>query len=180
MARRARDDRDDRPGRRARRRRGSGPGVRRLLGLAALLPVASRLPLYGRLLWELIRDERTPTGSKAVLAAALGYVVIGRDLVPDDLPLVGGLDDVVVLVLAVELFLESVPEDVLDEKLDDVGLDARLFHEDVARIRRLTPAPIRRIMRAVPGAVEFAADAVRQWGLGPRVRAWISKEGSSA
>ena len=180
MARRARNDRDELPGRRVRRRRGTSPGVRRLLGLAALLPVASRLPMYGRLLWELVRDERTPTTSKAVLAAALGYVVIGRDLVPDDLPLIGGIDDVVVLVLAVELFLDSVPEDVLDEKLDEVGLDARLFHEDITRVRRLTPGPVRRIMRAVPGAVEFAADTVRQLGIGPRVRAWISKEGSSA
>src|SRR5436309_8777319 len=49
-------------------------GLRRLLGLAAFLPLASRAPIYGRLIFELIRDERTPVGRKAMLAGALGYL----------------------------------------------------------------------------------------------------------
>ena len=74
-------------------------GLRRLLGLAVFLPLASRAPLYGRLFWELVRDDRTPVGRKALLAGALGYLVLGRDLIPDDLPVIGGLDDLVVVVL---------------------------------------------------------------------------------
>jgi uncharacterized membrane protein YkvA (DUF1232 family) len=162
------------------KRHSRGPGVRRLFGLAALLPIAGRAPVYGRLLWELVRDERMPTGRKAMLAVALGYVVIGRDLVPDDLPLLGGIDDLVVVVLAVDLFLDGVPDGLLDEKLDELDIDPRTFYEDVARVRRFTPGPLRRIMRGVPGAMTFAADAVHHWGIGPRVRAWIDKEGSSA
>jgi uncharacterized membrane protein YkvA (DUF1232 family) len=155
-------------------------GVRRLLGLAAFLPVASRAPLYGRLFWELVRDDRMPGGRKALLAAALGYVAIGRDVVPDDLPLIGGLDDIVVVVLAVDLFLDGVPEGLLDEKLDELDIDRRAFREDVARIRRFTPGPIRRMMRRVPVAMSFAADALNNSGVGPKVRSWIDKEGSSA
>lgn len=178
MARRARNGRDDQPRRSKRHSRGSG--VRRLVGLAALLPIAGRAPVYGRLLWELVRDQRVPRGRKALLAVALGYVVLGRDLVPDDLPLIGGLDDVVVVVLAVDLFLDGVPDELLDAKLLELEIDSRTFHEDVARVRRFTPGPLRRIMRGVPGAVTFAGDAVHHWGVGPRVRAWIDKEGSSA
>jgi len=149
-------------------------GLRRLLGLAAFLPLASRAPQYGRLFWELIRDERTPVGRKAMLAAALGYLVVGRDLVPDDLPIIGGLDDLVVVVLAVDVFLDGVPEDVIEEKLDELGIDARSFREDVARIRRFTPASLRRIIRRAPAAVGFAGRTWRNSGLGPRVRAWIN------
>jgi len=149
-------------------------GLRRLLGLAAFLPLASRAPQYGRLFWELIRDERTPAGRKAMLAAALGYLVVGRDLVPDDLPIIGGLDDLVVVVLAVDVFLDGVPEDVIEEKLDELGIDARSFREDVARIRRFTPASLRRIIRRAPAAVGFAGRTWRNTGLGPRVRAWIN------
>jgi uncharacterized membrane protein YkvA (DUF1232 family) len=145
-----------------------------MLGLAVFLPLASRAPIYGRLFWELIRDERTPGGRKALLAAALGYLVVGRDLVPDDLPLVGGLDDIVVVVLAVDLFLDGVPADVLDEKLDDLGIDRRAFHEDVNRIRRITPAPLRRLLRRAPEAVAFAGDMLRTSGVGPKVRSWIN------
>jgi uncharacterized membrane protein YkvA (DUF1232 family) len=172
-------DRDDRLHTTHRRRR-SRIGVRRLLGWAALLPLASRAPIYGRLFWELVRDERTPAGRKAMLAAALGYLVLGRDLVPDDVPMLGGLDDLIVVVLAVDLFLDGVPGEVLEEKLDELGIDKRAFGEDVARIRRFTPRPLRRLVRRVPGTMAFAAGALAHSGIGPRVRSWINKEGSIA
>ena len=48
---------------------------------------------------------RTPRSAKVALAFAAGYILFGRDLVPDDLPLVGGLDDFVVVVLALAVLL---------------------------------------------------------------------------
>jgi hypothetical protein len=127
-----------------------------------------------------VRDDRTPVGRKAMLAAALGYLVVGRDLVPDDLPLIGGIDDLIVVVMAVDLFLDGVPGELLDEKLDELGIDRRAFEEDVARIRRFMPRPLRRAAHGVPGSLAFAADALRHSGIGPRVRSWINKEGSIA
>ena len=155
-------------------------GLRRLLGWAAFLPLASRAPMYSRLFLELIRDDRTPAGRKALLAGALGYLLLGRDLVPDDVPLVGGLDDLVVVVLAVDMFLDGVPEDVLLEKLDKLGIDRRAFMDDVRRIRRFTPNSLRRMMRRAPELVTFAGDTLHSSGVGPRVRSWINKEGSNA
>ena len=134
-------------------------GLRRLLGWAAFLPLASRAPIYGRLFWELILDERTPAGRKAMLAGALGYLVLGRDIVPDDLPLIGGLDDLVVVVLAVDLFLDGVPDDVLDEKLDALGIDRRAFMEDVA------PDPALHAGPAAPRAPARASRASRSPGI---------------
>jgi uncharacterized membrane protein YkvA (DUF1232 family) len=151
-----------------------------LLGWAALLPLASRAPIYGRLLWELIRDERTPAGRKAMLVAALGYLLVGRDLVPDAVPVLGGIDDLVVVVLAVDVFLDGVPDELLDEKLDELGIDRRVFHDDIGSIRRFTPGPVRRMMRRVPGAVGFAVDTVHRSRVGPRARSWINREGSIA
>lgn len=161
-------------------RRRSGAAVRRFLGLTAFLPVASRAPSYARLIFALLRDERTPLGRKAVLAGAAGYLVLGRDIVPDDIPVIGGLDDLVVVVLAVELFLDGVPADLLHEKLDQLGIERAAFEQDVAQIRRLTPRPIRRAIRRVPQALAAAGKAIRESGFGPRLRSWISKEGSPA
>ena len=155
-------------------------GLRRLFGLAALLPLASRAPVYARLLWELVRDERIPAGRKALLGGALGYLVIGRDLVPDSIPVLGGLDDLVVVVLALDLFLDGVPDDLIDEKLDRLGIDRRAFREDVARIRRFTPGPVRRIIRRAPRAFAYAGDALHHSRVGPRVRSWINREDSIA
>ena len=163
-----------------RRRRTSGGAIRRLLGVLAFLPAAGRAPAYARLLWSLVLDERTPTAHKAVLGAAVGYLFLGRDLIPDDLPLIGGLDDLVVVTLAIEVFLDGVPDNVLDEKIEELGIDRIAFDRDIAQIRRLTPGPVRRTIRRIPGAVEAAAAAWQHADLGPRVRAWINKEGSLA
>ena len=93
-------------------RRGE-PGSPAALSLLAFLPVASRMPMYARLVTSLVLDERMPSNRKALLAGAAGYLVLGRDLIPDDMPIIGGLDDLVVVVLAVELFLDGVPDDLL-------------------------------------------------------------------
>src|SRR3954451_1373837 len=155
-------------------------GLRRLLGLAAVLPLASRAPMYARLFWELVRDDRTPVGRKALLGAALGYLALGRDLVADDVPIIGGIDDVVVVILAVDLFLDGVPSEVLDEKLAELGIDERAFHADVARIRRFTPGPLRRIIRRAPAAIAAAGQQWQKAGIGPKVRGWINREDSIA
>jgi uncharacterized membrane protein YkvA (DUF1232 family) len=155
-------------------------GVRRALGLLAFLPLASRAPSYTRLLWALVRDERTPATRKALLAGALGYLVVGRDIVPDDVPLLGGLDDLVVLVLAVDLFLDGIPVELLHEHLDDLGIERQAFERDIAQVRRLTPGPVRRLVRRVPEAVSAAGRALESSGLAPRIRNWINKEESLA
>ena len=144
--------------------------------MLAFLPLASRMPLYARLIFALVADERMPGSRKAVLGGALGYLVFGRDLVPDDVPLLGGLDDLVVVALAVDLFLDGVPEDLLDEKLDDLGIDRRAFDEDIGRIRRLTPGPVRRTMRRIPGALAIAGNAIQRSGVAPRVKARLINE----
>jgi uncharacterized membrane protein YkvA (DUF1232 family) len=159
---------------------GSGRALSRVLSMTAFLPVASRAPIYARLIWALLRDERTPMGRKVLLAGALGYLVLPADLIPDRIPLIGGLDDLVVVVLAVDLFLDGVPSEVLVEKLDELGIERVAFDRDVAQIRRLMPAPIRRAIRRVPQAIGLGAGALRSTGIGPRVRAWITKEGSPA
>jgi uncharacterized membrane protein YkvA (DUF1232 family) len=147
-----------------------------MLSLLAFLPVASRIPDYARLVTALVLDERMPMERKVLLGAAAGYLVLGRDIVPDDVPIIGGLDDLVIVVLAVDLFLDGVPRDLLDEKLIELDIDRAAFDRDMAQIRRLTPGPVRRTIRRVPGLVSDAGKAIDRLGLGPRLRAWINRE----
>ena len=161
------------------RRRG-GVGFGRALSLIAFLPIASRIPMYTRLITALVMDDRMPMNRKALLAGAAGYLVLGRDLIPDDVPIIGGLDDLVVVILAAELFLEGVPDDLLDEKLAELGIERAEFDRDVAQVRRLTPGPVRRTIRRVPEFIGGIGEAMKQLGLGPRTRAWITREDRSA
>jgi uncharacterized membrane protein YkvA (DUF1232 family) len=163
-----------------RKRRGRRPAVRRFIAAAALMPLASRAPLYARLMWSLVSDNRTPASRKAMLGAALGYIVLGRDIVPDRVPIVGQLDDLVVVALATELFLDGLDEGLLSEKLEEAGIPRAAYDEDVARVRRLVPGPFRRAVRRLPGAMRLAADAVSQSGLQPSLRRWLGREGSPA
>jgi uncharacterized membrane protein YkvA (DUF1232 family) len=152
----------------------------RALGLMAFMPLASRAPLYARLMLALLVDERTPGARKALLAGAAGYLLVGRDLIPDDIPILGQLDDLVVVVLAVDLFLDGVPEDLLDEKLAELEIDRVAFDQDIARIRRLTPGPVRKTIQRIPELLGQAGAAFQQSGIGPRVREWINREERTA
>jgi uncharacterized membrane protein YkvA (DUF1232 family) len=165
-------------GRRNKNRR--GPGLRRMIAAAAFMPLAARAPLYARLLWSLIKDERTPAGRKAMLAGALGYIVLGRDIVPDWIPILGQLDDLVVVALATELFLDGLDDVLLAEKLQEVGIPRAAYDEDIARVRRLMPGPVRRTVRRIPDLLRFAADAAGKSGLQPGLRRWLGREGSPA
>jgi uncharacterized membrane protein YkvA (DUF1232 family) len=157
-----------------RRRRRSSPLWRALKWLA-LLPVASRVPTYSRLIWALVADPRIPAGRKAILAAAAGYVVLGRDLIPDEIPILGGVDDLAVIVLAVEVFFDGIPEDILDEKLEELAIDGEIFRRDMDQVRRLTPAPIRRLIRRLPEIIESAGRLVARSSIGPKARSVIIK-----
>jgi uncharacterized membrane protein YkvA (DUF1232 family) len=162
---------------RERKRRRRGPSLlARALGIMAILPLASRAPIYARLIFALALDDRMPASRKAMLAAAAGYLIVGRDIIPDEVPILGGLDDLVVVVLAVDLFLDGVPAELLSEKLQELGIDRVAYDQDMARVRRLTPGPVRKTLRRVPSMVTQAGQAIENTGVGPRVRAWVSKE----
>ena len=138
------------------------------------------MPTYTRLIWALVMDSRVPASRKAILVGAAGYVLLGRDLIPDDIPVLGGIDDLAVVVLAVEIFFDGVSDEIIEEKIDDLEIDREAFRRDMDQVRRLTPAPIRRIIRRLPEALDAADRLVKQSGIGPRVRAWVTKEESFA
>ena len=167
------------PGKGSHKRSGGG-SVRRALGMLALIPLANRAPSYSRLLWALVMDERTPAARKAVLGGAFGYLLLGRDLIPDDVPILGGLDDFVVVALALDVFIDGVEDDVLNEHLLALGIDRLAFEDDITRLRRILPGPVRRTARRLPGLIQHGAEALQQSGLGPRLRAWITREESIA
>jgi uncharacterized membrane protein YkvA (DUF1232 family) len=162
------------------KRRGRSSTIRRLLAILAFLPIAGRAPLYARLLWALLADGRTPASRKAMLAGALGYVLLGRDIIPDEIPVLGSLDDLVVVAVALDVFFSGIDDETLDGKLSEIGISRAAYDEDVARIRRLVPGPIRRVAKRIPGALGMAGDAIQQTGFGPRLRAWLDREGGIA
>jgi uncharacterized membrane protein YkvA (DUF1232 family) len=59
---------------------------------------------------KLLRDPRTPLVAKAVLGLAVAYLLLPFDLIPDFLPVIGALDDLVIVPLLLCLGLRLVPQ----------------------------------------------------------------------
>ena len=154
--------------------------VGRSLGWLSFVPLASRAPDYGRLLWALARDERIPTASKALLAGAAAYTILPVDVIPDVVPIIGRLDDAVVVVLAIDLFLESVPKSVLDEKIEELQIDRDGLERDLAQLRRMVPRPFRRAARQLPRAARAVNGMVQRSGIGPAARRWMKEASERA
>ena len=67
------------------------------------------------LLRRLVRDERVPRRSKILLLALAGYLALPVDLIPDFLPGVGQVDDLLVLAFALRAVLRAAGRDVVAE-----------------------------------------------------------------
>ena len=75
----------------------------------------------GRLAWRLLRDGRVPGWVKMVPFAALLYFLSPIDLIPDmALPGLGEIDDLVILLLALKMFVDLSPTSIVREHLDDL------------------------------------------------------------
>ena len=142
----------------------------RALNLLAFLPIAGKAPLYGRLLLALVADSRVPPARKALLGLAAAYVVSPFDIIPERIPLLGAIDDVAVVVLAVDAFLEGLPKDLVNEKLEELGIDRRELEDDMERVRRTVPRPVREMASRIPGAIDGIVEFAAQRGLDRRLR----------
>jgi len=105
--------------------------------VAEVVDLVRRLPMYIRLIWALLRDRRVPVAQKLILAGIVGYLVLPIDLIPDFVPVLGQLDDIAVVLLGLDLFMRSAPQDVVDEHLGRIAQDKDQLGRDIATAERI-------------------------------------------
>lgn len=66
-------------------------------------------------LWLAARDERTPLAAKLVAAAVAAYALSPIDLIPDAIPVLGYLDDLLIVPLGIMLAVRLVPPVLMAE-----------------------------------------------------------------
>ena len=76
------------------------------------------LPNLGKLLFRLLRDPRVPRNRRWAMAAVGAYLASPIDLIPDFVPVLGGVDDLLVTAFAVDYLLKASPEEVITEHWD--------------------------------------------------------------
>ncbi|MGD8791798.1 MAG: DUF1232 domain-containing protein [Anaerolineae bacterium] len=79
------------------------------------------LARQARLAWRLWQDSRVPGWVKLVPVAGLVYLLSPIDFIPDlMLPGLGEVDDVVMLLLALKVFVDLSPPGIVREHLEDL------------------------------------------------------------
>lgn len=66
-------------------------------------------------LWLAARDPRVPFHAKAVAAAVAAYALSPIDLIPDFIPVLGYLDDLLIVPLGIMLAVRLIPAAALEE-----------------------------------------------------------------
>ena len=124
------------------------------------------LPRLGRMLISLVADRDVPTAAKVVLAAMAVYLVSPIDLIPDFIPFLGYLDDVILAAVVVDGVLNFIDRPLL----------LRYWPGTPASLERVA-AVARRLARWVPNRIkarifgshrEPLAPVGRGQGEGPR------------
>jgi uncharacterized membrane protein YkvA (DUF1232 family) len=102
-----------------------------LLSLRFLRRMARELPKYGKLTYCLYRDPRVPQKNKLALAAALALIMNPAVDIPLRFPIFGEMDAMALSVLAVRMFVDRAPKDVVTEHQERILLGTSVFDQDL-------------------------------------------------
>ncbi len=76
---------------------------------------AAKLKTETYALYLAYRDPRVPLHAKLFAALVVGYAFSPVDLIPDFIPVLGYLDDLLLVPLGVKIALRMIPADVMEE-----------------------------------------------------------------
>lgn len=78
-----------------------------------LKAIAAQLKAEFAFYRQLQQHPQTPKLAKALLWLAIGYLLMPFDLIPDFLPVIGQLDELVIIPLLLYLALKLTPPDII-------------------------------------------------------------------
>lgn len=75
-------------------------------------------------LWLAARSPQTPLAAKIVAGAVAAYALSPIDLIPDFIPILGYLDDIIIVPLGIALAIRMIPPDLMaDFRKQAVSMD---------------------------------------------------------
>ncbi len=67
-----------------------------------------------------LKDKRTPRPAKWLLGISVGYLLMPFDLVPDFIPVLGQLDDIIIVGLLVTIAVKLIPKEVIADARNNI------------------------------------------------------------
>jgi uncharacterized membrane protein YkvA (DUF1232 family) len=126
---------------------GAGEGGGRGLSRETLKGVFKDIPNFVKLLARLARDPRVSKVDKAVVAAVLVYLVSPVDLIPDwVVPVVGQMEDVYLLALALSRLVNNAGIEVLMDHWDGEMTSLETALAALDRAGSVLPGPVQALL----------------------------------
>jgi uncharacterized membrane protein YkvA (DUF1232 family) len=109
------------------------------------------IPNFLRLLYGLITDARVSNVDKLVVAGAIAYILMPLDLIPDFIPFLGEVDDVFLLILALERLISHAGRAVIADHWagDAAELTSLNLEKVLAACAFFLPKRMRRRLRTI-------------------------------
>lgn len=80
----------------------------------------SKLKQQARILQVVYKDQRTPFRAKLLIWVTLGYLFSPIDLIPDFIPVLGFLDDIIIVPILIALAIKLIPKLIWDDAVENV------------------------------------------------------------
>lgn len=111
----------------------------------------SELPNFLRLLYGLVTDTRVNSVDKLVVAGAIAYILLPVDIIPDFIPFLGEVDDVFLLILALQRLISNAGRSVVQAYWpgDPAELSALNLEKILAAAAFFLPRRMRRRLKAI-------------------------------
>ena len=111
----------------------------------------SEIPNFLRLLYGLITDSRVNSVDKIVVAGAIAYILLPVDIIPDFVPFLGEVDDVFLLILALQRLISNEGRAVVQAYWpgDPAELSAMNLEKILAACAFFLPRRMRRRLRTI-------------------------------
>jgi len=116
-----------------------------------VLGTMKELPNFLRLLGGLITDMRVSTTDKLLVAGAVAYVLLPMDFIPDFIPFLGEVDDIFLLVLALQRLIANAGRAVVQDHWmgDPKQLGSLDLERTLAAAAFFLPRRIRRRLKTI-------------------------------
>lgn len=99
-----------------------------------------RFPAYAKLCRHLVTEGRLTRKQKVFLGAGLGYLASPIDLIPGIIPVLGQLDDILVVLLCLRQVIRDYDEEKVDQMLAAQDLSRGQIDEDIALVKETMKA----------------------------------------
>lgn len=113
--------------------------------------VALLVPNLAKLVARLLKDPRVPRRAKVTLGLAAAYVVSPIDLIPDMIPVLGLMDDILIIMFALDSLIERSGSELVEEHWDGPGDVLSIIRDTMGMSRSLVPKRIASVIDRISG-----------------------------